>query len=275
MILVDLNQIVLSNMMKSVNSNGVIPESLLRHMILNAIRSFRNKFSGEYGDLILCSDSTQYWRKEIFPYYKANRKKAREESQIDWNAIHQILNKIKGEIEDNLPYKFIVVPRCEADDIIAVLCRNFSSEQKILIISGDKDFLQLQKFTNVNQYSPVLKVFMTEENPQQFLEEKIIYGDSGDGIPNILSDDDTFVTKKRQKRITAAYLARFSVLSADSEVQKNYIRNTRLIDFDCIPKHREHTILDSFFDPIKGSSDKAHKYLMKNGLKTLLMNGEF
>ena len=157
MILVDLNQIVLSNMMKSVNSNGVIQESLLRHMILNAIRSFRSKFTEEYGDLILCSDSTQYWRKEIFPYYKANRKKAREESQIDWNAIHQILNKIKGEIEENLPYKFMVVPRCEADDIIAVLCRDFSSIEKILIISGDKDFLQLQKFKNVNQYSPLLK----------------------------------------------------------------------------------------------------------------------
>lgn len=262
-------------MMKSLNNKGTIQEPLLRHMILNAIRSFRNKFAGEYGELVLCSDSTQYWRKEIFPYYKANRKKAREESQIDWNAIHQILNKIKGEIEENLPYKFMVVPRCEADDIIAVLTKVFSPEEKILIISGDKDFLQLQKFKNVYQYSPVLKCFMTENYPVEFLEEKIIYGDSGDGIPNILSDDDTFVTKKRQKRITSAFISKFNLLSSESEVQKNYIRNTRLIDFECIPKHRENIIMTSYYDPIKGSSDKANKYLMNNGLKTLLMNGEF
>lgn len=244
-------------------------------MILNAIRSFKSKFGQEFGDIVLCSDSTQYWRKELFPYYKANRKKSREDSPIDWERIHQMLNKIKGEIQENLPYRFLVVPRCEADDIIAVLSRNFSSEQKILIVSGDKDFLQLQKYPNVQQYSPVLKKFMVEENPALFLEEKIIYGDSGDGIPNILSDDDTFVTSKRQKRITSGFVSKFNVLSADSEVQRNYIRNTRLIDFVCIPLNREYMIMEHYYTPIRGSVEKMHKYFMNNGLKSLLMNGDF
>jgi len=275
MILIDLNQIVLSNMMQSLNvkKSSVIEEDLLRHMIMTAIRSFKNRFSAEYGNIVLCSDAHQYWRKDIFPNYKANRKKARETSGIDWNQIHKILNKIKDEIQENLPYKFMVVPHCEADDIIAVLAS--VAKERVLIISGDKDFLQLQQYPNVTQYSPVQKMFLVESDPVLFLREKIIYGDSGDGIPNILSDDDTFVAGRRQNRVTAKFLEAFNEYKTDVSYYQRYDRNNRLINFDCIPMEIKGQILLAYEKPILGSADKADKYLQRNRMKTLLWNGEF
>lgn len=272
MILIDLNQIVLSNMMQSLNvkKSSVIEEDLLRHMILTAIRSFKNRFSAEYGDIVLCSDAHQYWRKDIFPNYKANRKKARETSNIDWNQIHKVLNKLKDDIQENLPYKFMVVPHCEADDIIAVLTS--ISKEQVLIISGDKDFLQLQRYKNVTQYSPVQKAFLVEDDPVSFLEEKIIYGDSGDGIPNILSEDDTFVAGRRQNRITAKFLESFNAYKTDVSYYQRYDRNNRLINFDCIPMEIKGQILLAFEKPVIGSQEKATKYMQRNRMKTLLWN---
>jgi len=262
-------------MMQSLNvkKSSVIEEDLLRHMIMTAIRSFKNRFSAEYGNIVLCSDAHQYWRKDIFPNYKANRKKARETSGIDWNQIHKILNKIKDEIQENLPYKFMVVPHCEADDIIAVLAS--VAKERVLIISGDKDFLQLQQYPNVTQYSPVQKMFLVESNPVLFLREKIIYGDSGDGIPNILSDDDTFVAGRRQNRVTTKFLEAFNEYKTDVSYYQRYDRNNRLINFDCIPMEIKGQILLAYEKPIQGSADKADKYLQRNRMKTLLWNGEF
>lgn len=276
MILIDLNQIVLSNMMQSLNvrKSSVIEEDWLRHMILTAIRSFKTRFSAEYGDVILCSDAHSYWRKDIFPNYKANRKKARENSDIDWNQIHKVLNKLKDEIQENLPYKFMVVPHCEADDIIAVI--SSVSKERVLIISGDKDFLQLQRYRNVTQYSPVQKMFMIEPDPVSFLEEKIIYGDSGDGIPNILSEDDTFVAGRRQNRITSKFLEAFNEYKSDTSCYERYDRNNRLINFDCIPMEIKGQILLAFEKPVIGSQEKVTKYLQRNRLNMLLnWNGEF
>jgi hypothetical protein len=262
-------------MMQSLNvkKSSVIEEDLLRHMILTAIRSFKNRFSAEYGNIVLCSDAHQYWRKDIFPNYKANRKKAREASGIDWNQIHKVLNKIKDEIQENLPYKFMVVPHCEADDIIAVLAS--VAKERVLIISGDKDFLQLQQYPNVTQYSPIQKMFLVESDPVLFLREKIIYGDSGDGIPNILSDDDTFVAGRRQNRVTTKFLEAFNEYKTDVSYYQRYDRNNRLINFDCIPMEIKGQILLAYEKPILGSADKADKYLQRNRMKTLLWNGEF
>ena len=271
MILVDLNQVVLSNLMQQLNiiKTDKVEESFLRHMVLNSIRSYKNKFGAEYGEIILCNDTSNYWRKDYFPHYKANRKKAQENSLFDWNLIFQSLNKIKDEIRENFPYKFVAVPRCEADDVIAVLTRTYHSTQKILIVSGDRDFVQLFKYPNVYQYAPVQKKFITEEYPDQFLEEKVIYGDAGDGVPNIASDDDTFVSGKRQRRVT-------SKIIETAETHPNYKRNKILIDFDSIPDWVFAQILEEYRKPMKGSKDKVYPYLINNKLKLLLTaHGEF
>lgn len=272
MILIDINQIAISNMMQAIKQNNIFDIKLLRHMILTAIRSFKNRFSDEYGDVILCSDANRYWRKTVFPYYKANRKKVQAESGIDWNLIFIKLNLIKTEIQENMPYKFMVVPHCEADDIIAVISSN--TTEPVLIISSDKDFIQLHKYKHVTQYSPIQKKFLVVDDPVLFLEDKIIHGDVGDGIPNILSDDDTFIAGKRQNRITSKFVESFNKYTVATNYYQKYDRNNTLINFDCIPMEIRGQILLEYDKPVIGSSDKATKYLMRNGLKVLLWNGE-
>ena len=187
-ILVDFNQVAISNLMISLKMGHIneVDEGMLRHMILNSLRFNRNKFNEKYGELVICCDGRNTWRRDVFPYYKRNRKESRAASGYDWALIFEILNTIKGELTEHFPYKVVHLDRAEADDIIAVLARNWIDE-KVLILSGDKDFMQLQKYENVDQYSPVQKKFLRVKNPQEFLFEHIARGDLGDGIPNCLS----------------------------------------------------------------------------------------
>jgi hypothetical protein len=284
MILLDLNQIVVSNIMQQINisKNDTVEEDFLRHMILNSIRSVKSKFGEDYGELVICSDSFNYWRKTLFPYYKANRKKSRDASIFDWNAIFKTINKIKGEIRENFPYRYIEIPTCEADDVIAILTKKYSSSEKILIISGDKDFVQLQKYPNVSQYSTIMKSWIKEEHPKKYLLEKVLSGDSGDGVPNFLSDDDTFVSEgKRQKRLTQKKIDQImSCVKPESIMTtaelSGYMRNKYLIDFDFIPDELQEQILTEYDKPLENTSTQVYRYLMKNGLRNLLNNiGDF
>ena len=209
MILVDYNQVMLASLFAGIgnHTNVELDENLLRHMFLNSIRFNRKKFNNEYGEIVLCCDNTNVWRKDYFPYYKANRKKNRDESELDWNALFDVIHEIRREIEEFFPYKVVYVDRCEADDIIATLCMEHGTElntgaEKILILSGDKDFIQLQRFANVDQYNPVLKKWVRHANPQQYITEHILKGDTGDGVPNILSEDNCLAVGNRQKPMT-------------------------------------------------------------------------
>lgn len=284
MILLDLNQIVVSNLMQQINisKDDKVEEDFLRHMILNAIRSVRSKFSDQYGELIICSDSFNYWRKELFPHYKANRKKSRDNSIFDWNAIFKTINKIKNEIKENFPYHYIEIHTAEADDIIATLTKHYHVSEKILIVSGDKDFVQLQKYPNVSQYSTISKSWIKESDPKSFLLEKVLTGDGGDGIPNFLSDDDVFVNdSKRQKRLTKKKIDLIMSAKNPQSIMtdleyRGYVRNKYLIDFDYIPESLEKKVLEELQKPIEATSTNVYKYLMRNGLKALLNNiGDF
>lgn len=278
MILIDVNQIVISNIMQQINltKSETVEEDFLRHMILNSIRSVKSKFGDKYGELVLCSDSFNYWRKSLFPYYKANRKKSRDASIFDWKSIFKTINKIKGEIRGNFPYRYIEIPTCEADDVIAILTKRFSSSEKILIISGDKDFVQLQKYPNVSQYSTILKTWIKEEHPKKALLTKVLSGDTGDGVPNFLSDDDTFVTQgKRQKRLTQKKIDLLLCCSKPESIMNNselagYMRNKYLIDFDYIPDNLQENILTEYEKLIVPTSTNVYRYLMTHKLSNLL-----
>ena len=200
MIIIDMNQISLASLMMDLNmrKSNEVDENMVRHMILNSIRLYRTQFNKEYGEVILTYDSKHYWRREYFPNYKASRKKSREKDNKDWDKIFGVLNKIKAEFKDNLPYKYLEVYGCEADDIIATLCKN-NQDEKIMIISGDKDFIQLHKYPNVKQYSPILKKYVNGHNPDTYIKEHILKGDTSDGVPNVLSQDNTFVDGIRQR----------------------------------------------------------------------------
>lgn len=279
MIIVDLNQTMLSNLLMSLgkHTNVEIDENMVRHMVLNSIRSYKMKFGSEFGELIIACDNSNYWRKQVFPYYKANRKKTQDASDLDWKAIFECLGKIRAELKEFFPYRVIDIESAEADDIIGTLAVNFGSEMnfgtKILILSGDKDFIQLHRFANVKQYDPTRKKWVTHSDPEQYLKLHILKGDSGDGIPNILSPDNCLVLGQRQSSMTAQRLEKYLNLDPkDMETipSRNYFRNAQLIDLGHIPEEIKTKVMDSYNEQSnKGDRSKLLNYFIANRLKNL------
>ena len=277
MILVDLNQVLISNLMVQTRGKPEVKPNLdmVRQMVLNSLRGFNIKFRDEYGKMILCSDAPNPWRREIFPLYKHSRRKGRVDSDTDWDNIFDIMLTIKNELIENFPYIVMHVAKAEADDIIACLIK-LREEDKYLIVSGDKDFIQLHHYGDVYQFSPILKGFIgANEDPIQFLHEQIIKGDRSDGVPNVLSADDIFLDKGvRQRPINKKRLAEFTDIetSLDTEpsIKKNYQRNKRLIDLSQIPEHIEKSIINTYKNYKAKDRSLLLNYFMKNKLKTLI-----
>ena len=276
MIIFDFNQVAISNLMEQIGSSRTaVDESLVRHMILNTVRTYVKKFKESHGpEVVIACDNKNYWRREIFPHYKAGRKKAREASGHDWSTIFDCLNKIRDELRDHSPYKVVTVETCEADDIIATLVQKHSATQKIMILSSDKDFAQLQRYPNVEQYSPILKKYIKEPLPLLQLKQLIIRGDKGDGIPNILSGDDCFVTATRQKPITEAKIIGWMNQEpkefCNEEMLRNYSRNETLIDLTKIPEKLQNAILDTYENAKGNSKQDFMNYMIANRLKNLI-----
>lgn len=275
MILIDLNQVLLAGLMAQIaNHKGKLDESLIRHMVLNIIRTHVKNFKSEYGEVVLCCDNRKYWRKEFFPFYKANRKKNRDKSDLDWHLIFDILGKLKQELKENFPYKVLDVEGAEADDIIGTLVPRHAPHEKVLILSSDGDFLQLQQYgVNVKQYNPSQKKYIKSKNPQLELKEKIIRGDKGDGIPNIFSPSDCFVRDLRQKPITQKtidkYLAEHYGEWEDENARIGFSRNQALIDLMCIPGDVKEKIINTY-EETKPAKGKLLNYFIEHKLKNLM-----
>ena len=274
MIIVDLNQIMISNLMVQINGRNAVElsESLVRHMVLNSLRGHNKRFRDKYGEMIIACDSANVWRREVFPNYKAGRKKVREKSGHDWTTIFEILTKIKNEIKEHMPYKVIELDTAEADDIIAVLVKKYIN-QKILILSGDKDFIQLHN-NRVKQYNPVLSKFVGQgETPSIYIKEHILKGDRSDGIPNVLSDDDVFIEGRRQRPLTKKKIEAWLneiVMTMTPEEQQNYDRNRELIDLSLIPPELEAKIYNEFDEVKVAHRSKILNYFITRRLKTLI-----
>jgi|SRR6185312_13622086 len=278
MILLDFNGTILSSLSAQLaqNKSLQIEEDLVRHFILNTLRSYKQKFETKYGRIVICNDGRNYWRKTVFPNYKSTRKKTREDSGLDWNKIFQFANKIRDEIKTNLPYQNLYIDQAEADDIIAIITKHYHSREKILIISSDKDLTQLQKYSYVEQYSPILKKMYKVEDPFVSLNLHILMGDSGDAVPNFLSPDDTFVNGIRSKSLSKKSLELWSKLNPEDfctpKMLVGYHRNKELIDFDYIPKSIEMEILNQFRQPYFDSNSQIFPYFVKNKLTNLLQS---
>ena len=277
MILIDNNQLILATIFGQTRDIGSVDEDMVRHIALNTYRVYRNKFKGKYGELVLCQDSANIWRKDVYPQYKASRKKTRDENPEKWIRVFEILNNIRTEVQNHFPYKNMRVDRCEADDVIGVMCRRFHKVEPIIIVSSDKDFAQLQRYSGVEQYSPTNKAKIVCKNPLEVLSEQIIRGDSSDGIPNVLSDDDCFVmVDKRQKPITKKKLTELQEsLGTDNlffyETIRNYWeRNKTLIDLEKIPVEIEAAIINRWEEPQNTSRSKLINYFMEHRLKNLM-----
>ena len=276
MILFDFNQVAIANLMEQIGSSKTpVDETLVRHMILNTIRTYVKKFKESHGpEVVIACDNKKYWRRDIFPYYKAHRRKARESSGHDWASIFEVLHKIKDELRNHSPYKVIDVDTAEADDIIAVLATRYSAFGKVMILSSDKDFAQLQKYPNVEQYSPILKKFIKEPLPAAQLKQLIIRGDKGDGIPNILSADNIFVEGGRQKPITEVKIITWLNQTPDQfcneDMLRNFKRNEMLIDLTKIPETLKQSIIDTYDTTKIHTKQEFMNYMMANRLKNLI-----
>lgn len=278
MILLDYNQIALSNIIiQKLND-----ENMIRHMILNSIRAYNKKYRNEYGQMIICCDGPNTWRRAFFPQYKASRKKNRDKTDdvMDWNEVYRILNLVRDEISTNLPYKVIQMEGCEADDIIGTLAletQEFGKGEPVKIISSDKDFIQLQRFKNISQFSPIQKKEVKDKNPRTYLFTHIIKGDTGDGVPNVKSSDNVFVeeglrqTPIRAKQIEE-WLDNSEKLSEvmDTEVYRNYQRNKTLIDLTEIPESLRESIINKFNNTKKPMQMKVLNYLIKKRCSQLI-----
>jgi hypothetical protein len=255
------------------SSKKPVEEDLVRHMILNSIRSNIKKFKS-YGEVIIACDSKYYWRRDVFPAYKGNRKKSRDSSGHDWASIFECMNKVRSELKEFAPYKVIDIEGAEADDIIGVLVQHYSEKEKVIILSSDKDFVQLQTNSNVQQYSPSMKKFIKTDNAADQLKELIINGDKGDGVPNILSGDNFIVDGIRQKSITKVKLNEMMnmiiPLHGNDELKRNWARNKQLIDLSEIPQSLVKTIISRYEEVKPATKQQFMNYMIANRLVNLL-----
>ena len=280
MILVDLNQVLLSGLMAQISGQKKVnyDEDLIRHMILNILRNHIKTFKSEYGEVVLCCDNRKYWRKEYFPFYKAHRKKNREKSNLNWHLIFDMLAKFKEELKENFPYKVIDVDGAEADDIIGTLVPRHIMHENIVIISSDGDFLQLQRYNTgnytVKQYNPAQKKFITSVDPLSELKQKIIQGDKGDGIPNILSPSDCFVREIRQKSMSKPSLEKFLnediANNSNDTIKAGFMRNQTLIDLSFIPVEIKQKIINNYEEFKPAPKQKLFNYFVEKKLMNLI-----
>ena len=279
MILLDYNAIAIGNVAVQ---RLAADEGLIRHMILNSIRMYRQKFHKEYGEMVIVADGMNNWRKDAFPQYKAARRKKRDESSIDWHEVFRIINMVREEIQENFPYKVMHEDGCEADDVIAQLAietQEFGKHEPVMIVSADGDFKQLQVYKNIKQFSPMTKKLVVENNPRTYLAEHILKGDAGDGVPNVLSYDNVFVDGRRQGILSAKKKAALldDPRALGDEIYRNYQRNQQLIDLTNCPQSVKESIINNFEqqDPW-GNRPKVFPYLVQKRCKLLIeCVGEF
>ena len=293
-ILIDYSQIAISNIFadkqfqEAAKNPSEDSKVFLKHMILNTIRSYKVKYGEKFGDVIICADGGNSWRKQAFPLYKASRKKNRDESPVDWKFVFEVMNETLNDLKEHFPFPVVKVDVAEGDDVIAVLTKwitdnrsqqegLFSESEKILIVSSDGDFKQLQQLKNVTQFSPMQKKQVKSANPKLELLEKILTGDAGDGVPNICSPDDVFITegarqKPFSKKRVSEFIAKGLDACKDESEKRNFQRNELLISFDKIPYEVYNLILYTFKEQEQKKFSKMDlmNYFLKNKMKHML-----
>lgn len=306
MIIVDFNQIVIGNFMAlskapKFNRRGVgftnnaysgpVNVDMARHIVLNTLRDIRSRHKKSYGELVISCDGRNYWRKKEFPFYKGLRAAGREaiakSQDIDWSVLFDALNTIRDELRAEFPYKVLCIDTAESDDIIASIIKykqaneltqtGFDAEpEPILIVSSDHDFRQLQVYSNVRQWSPSTKKLIEEKNPTRYLKEHILRGDAGDGVPNVLSVDKSFIDKIRQKQLRQDKVDEWIKYDKPEdfltpEQVKNYNRNRTLCDLvHCVPADLEACIIEEYKKPAQGARRNLLMYFAKHRMKNLM-----
>ncbi len=276
MILLDYSAVAIANMMVAIRiDNEQVSMQFALHMILNSIRRANKQFKSEFGTMVICCDDKKNWRRKTFQPYKYKRRKDKEESEIDWDLINECLDFVKKELRKGFPYLVVQVEEAEADDIIGALARYATANKKpSVVVSNDKDFVQLHS-DFVCQWRPCEKAYVRNPDPKSFLKRLIIKGDKDDGVPNIKSPDEIFMTEgKRQKSIFQkeldVWIPDDDNASIPSEFMDNYYRNKRMIDLTFTPNDIKESAVMQFIDGRQKANKPAMtKFFMKNKLRYL------
>ncbi len=270
MIIIDYNAIAIGSI---VTQKLEVEENLIRHMILNSIRLYRKKFKKEYGEVVIVSDAGGNWRKDYYAEYKARRGTDREDNKEYWDEVFRIINMVRQELIDNFPYKVLNVWKCEADDLVYALAeytQEFGNYEKVLIISSDKDFAQLQIWDNIKQFCPRKKAFIEEKTPEKTLFEHICRGDGSDGVPNILSDDKVFTEGGRQTQLRQTKIDEWFKSGVPSEHAANFQRNKTVIDLSSIPPVLKEEIINTYVNTKPTGKAKVMPFLVEKRCRLLL-----
>lgn len=279
MIIVDYSGIAIASIF-SQDRPEEIEKGLIRHMILNSLRRYNLKFREKYGQMVIACDQSS-WRKEVYPQYKAKRKSNRDSSPLDWGHFFDLINTVRDEIAENMNYPVVYVDRAEADDVIATLVKStqeFGNCEDVMIVSSDKDFFQLHKYPNVKQFSPMKRDLVGVEDPVFYKFDHICRGDSGDGVPNVLSVDESFIEGIRQKPMRAKKIDGWYKNYADDvlmeemgiETYRNFCRNKTVIDLDCIPEDITASIADKYNSEAKKGKGNVLTYLIEKRCNLLI-----
>lgn len=282
-LLIDFNQCIIGAVhIGAKNFGSDLNMDMIRHLTLNSILYYRKRFD-DYTDTVICCDGPRSWRKDHYPYYKAVRRKSRDESPLDWDLIHDAINHMEEELDTYFPYRVVRVDRAEGDDVIAVLIKHFQKDYdgvippKIKIISSDKDFIQLHSIPGVSQYSPITKKEVFDPEPEKYLFEQILKGDRGDGVPNFRSSDECLTRGIRQRPVTQKRLdecwdAKDPMQFCSTEELSNYSRNKKMIDLihDEIPQDVVDAIIAKYESAKEARRSEIWNYMTKYKLMNLL-----
>lgn len=261
MILIDFSALAYQSMHSaiaatkpSLRDNKYVTEEFTPFMLYRIIESIievQDRFSN-YGDVVLCLDgeSKRNWRKALFPMYKANRAKERKESQIKFDEVFPVFNELIGQLALNSPYKVVRVPEAEGDDVIMVLARDLPGPH--MIVSSDKDLIQMQCYPGIKQYSPMTQKFVTPatkhgDTMQEWLVEHVVLGDSTDNVIRVV--DGLEFTEEYRNSLTEP--------KTEAEVRNGDWGELALTDIFVKPRFgmatalkaiKEHGGLDSWLD---------------------------
>jgi hypothetical protein len=272
MILVDFSPVTISAAFRDVGDGAVPDPEEFREEIFKTLGNIRMKNHDDSGEMVIAMDSKPYWRKDIFPSYKGNRKKL---SGIHWNVI----DEVKSVLHERVPWKILEIPRLEADDIIGVLVHHFAprSKEHFMIVSPDGDFKQLQIYNNVEQIDIIRGREVTTTDPKAFLREIIIGGQTKDAIPNILSDADTHTCKeKRQSPMMKKNLQQWIHMDpsffCDDTMMKRYRENEKLVDLSKVPDEHKKAVIYAYALAPHAPEKSLRSYFIENRMAELADN---
>ncbi len=284
MVIVDFNGLAIGSIMGQLQRGEELSENLVKHIILNNLRVYRNKYKeADHGKMVIACDSYS-WRKDVFPQYKAARKANRESDKHDWQQIFDLIESTLQDLRENFPYAVIKIDSAEADDIIGALTVEMSDfgGEDVVIISADKDFIQLQQYGHVIQWSPMFNKMIKEDNPRKYLFEHLLKGDASDGVPNANSHDDVFTTGSRQTPMTQKQIDKYWDNHDDLEmimkpnVYRNFMRNVQMIDLTNTPDGIREAAINTYKNYKYPSRQNILTYLIENRMKMLIDSaGEF